>query len=50
MYEALAAENALDFLQLAGKVPLARAQALVRDLKFGEPANRIPQMLLGRQP
>ncbi|NLF72940.1 MAG: sulfatase [Candidatus Anammoximicrobium sp.] len=43
LYEALAAQNALDFLRQAGHVSLARVQEMVRDLKFGEPADRIPK-------
>jgi hypothetical protein len=48
LYEALAAQNALDYLQQAGLVPLRRAQELVRGLKFTEPADRIPSYLLDR--
>jgi N-sulfoglucosamine sulfohydrolase len=48
LHEALAAQNALDFLHQAGRVPLAKAQDLVRDLNFGEPANRIPRFLLNQ--
>ncbi len=46
LHEALAAQNALDFLREAGHVTLARAQDLVRGLEFGEPADRIPRYLL----
>jgi N-sulfoglucosamine sulfohydrolase len=46
-YEALAAQNALDALREAGRVPLARAQDLVRGLKFAEPGDRIPRYILG---
>jgi arylsulfatase A-like enzyme len=46
LHEALAAQNSLDFLREAGHVSLARAQELVRGLKFGEPADRIPRYLL----
>lgn len=46
LHEALSAQNSLDFLREAGRVPLARAQDLVRGLKFGEPADRIPKYLL----
>jgi arylsulfatase A-like enzyme len=46
VYEALAAQNALDFMWKAGHVTLAQAQELVRDLKFSEPADRIPKYLL----
>jgi hypothetical protein len=45
-HEILAAQNALDFLQADGAVPLARVQALVRDAKHREPADRIPRYLL----
>ncbi|MDZ7620468.1 MAG: hypothetical protein U1E05_25985 [Patescibacteria group bacterium] len=46
-YEVLAALNTLDFMHQAGHVPLARVQAMVADLKLTEPANRIPEFLLG---
>ena len=46
LHEALAAQNAIDFLQASGQVPLSRATDVVRDLKFGEPADRIPRYLL----
>jgi arylsulfatase A-like enzyme len=49
LYEPLAALNALDFLLTAGHLPLTRAQALVRDLKFAEPADRIPKHLLSQK-
>jgi hypothetical protein len=42
----LAALNTLEFMWRAGHVPLDRAQALVRDLKLAEPADRIPRYLL----
>lgn len=45
-YEALAAQNALDFMHQAGHVTLARAQELVRGSKFPEPGDRIPRYLL----
>ena len=45
-YEVLAAQNALDYMRLAGHVPLARAQAIVRGIKFKEPGDRIPKYLL----
>lgn len=48
LHEALAAQNALDFLWQAGIVPLAQAQKLVHDLKFAEPGDRIPRYLLGQ--
>jgi N-sulfoglucosamine sulfohydrolase len=44
--EVLAALNALDFLWLDGRAPLARVQAMVRDLELAEPADRIPRHLL----
>lgn len=50
LYEALAAQNTLDFMWQAGHLPLATAQALVRDAKFNEPADRIPRYLLDQQP
>lgn len=46
LYEALAAQNSLDFLSEAGLVPLATAQDLLRGSKFGEPGDRIPRYLL----
>lgn len=46
LHEALAAQNALDFMWQAGTIPLAAAQGMVRELKFGEPADRIPRYLL----
>ena len=48
LHEALAAQNALDFLHQAGLVPLSQAQELVRGLEFNEPANRIPRFLLSQ--
>jgi N-sulfoglucosamine sulfohydrolase len=45
-HEILAALNALDFMRQAGHVPLAAAQAVVRDLQPGEPAERIVKYLL----
>ncbi|MBM3866691.1 MAG: sulfatase, partial [Verrucomicrobia bacterium] len=44
--EVLAALNALDFLWLDGRAPLARVQAMVRGLELAEPADRIPRHLL----
>ncbi|MBM3844650.1 MAG: sulfatase, partial [Verrucomicrobia bacterium] len=41
--EVLAALNALDFLWLDGRAPLARVQAMVRGLELAEPADRIPR-------
>jgi arylsulfatase A-like enzyme len=49
LYESLAALNALDFLWQAGRLPLPRAQAAVRDLELSEPADRIPAYLLSRE-
>jgi arylsulfatase A-like enzyme len=46
LHEALAAENAVDYLREAGHMTLHRAQQLVRGLTFGEPADRIPRYLL----
>jgi N-sulfoglucosamine sulfohydrolase len=45
LHEALAAQNALDFLWQAGLVPLKQAQDLVRGLMFPEPGDRIPRYL-----
>jgi N-sulfoglucosamine sulfohydrolase len=47
LYQALAALNALDFMQQAGHVSLAGARDLVKDLPLREPADRIPRYLLG---
>lgn len=47
-HEALAAQNALDFMWKAGTITLPQAQTLVRDLKFSEPADRIPRYLLSQ--
>lgn len=46
LYEALAAQNALDYLFQGGHVKLTTAQAMVRDREFAEPAGRIPRYLL----
>jgi N-sulfoglucosamine sulfohydrolase len=43
----LAALNAIEYMWRAGHIPLARAQAAVKDLTFTEPADRIPAFLLG---
>ena len=43
---ALAALNALEYMWRAGHLPLARVQAIVRDIKFAEPLDRIPAYLL----
>lgn len=48
-HEALAAQNTIDALRASGRIPLDRAQELVRGLEFGEPADRIPRYLLGLQ-
>jgi N-sulfoglucosamine sulfohydrolase len=45
-YEVLAALNTLEYVWRAGHVPLADVQAIVRDLKLAEPADRIPRYLL----
>jgi hypothetical protein len=50
LHEALAAQNALDFLRQASILTLAQAQDMVRNLKFGEPADRIPRYLLELKP
>jgi arylsulfatase A-like enzyme len=47
LHEVLAAQNSLDFLRGSGRVTLGEAQALVRDSKASEPADRIPRYLLG---
>ncbi len=49
-YEVLAALNTLDEMVQAGQVPLAQAQALVKNLKLKEPADRIPTYLLSLSP
>jgi N-sulfoglucosamine sulfohydrolase len=46
LHEALAAQSALDFLSQAGRIPLARAQELVRGVNFPEPGDRVPRYLL----
>ncbi len=48
-YEVLAALNAVDAMRQAGHVSLARAQAMVKDLKLAEPADRIARYLLTLQ-
>jgi len=48
-YEVLTAQNTLDFMWKAGHVNLAKAQDIVRGLKFKEPADRIPKYLLSEQ-
>lgn len=47
-YEVLAALNALDFLQAAGKVPLGRIQDPLKSREFSETPNRIAKYLLGK--
>lgn len=49
LHEALATQNALGFLRQASRVTLAQAQDMVRDLKLGEPAARMPLYLLELQ-
>ncbi len=44
--EILAAQNTLEYLWRSGHVSLPRAQDLVREMKFREPADRIPEYLL----
>ncbi|QIF01513.1 sulfatase-like hydrolase/transferase [Roseimicrobium sp. ORNL1] len=46
LYEVVTAQNALDAMRAAGHVPLARAQEIVRGVKFQEPANRVADYLL----
>lgn len=46
LHEALAAQNAIDFIWQAGHATLAEAQALVSDTNLPEPGNRIPRYLL----
>jgi N-sulfoglucosamine sulfohydrolase len=48
-YEVLAALNALEYMWRAGHAPLDRVQAIVRDLKLSEPADRIPRFLLSQK-
>lgn len=48
-HEILSALNTLEYMWRAGHVPLDRVQAIVRDLKLGEPADRIPRLLLGQK-
>jgi N-sulfoglucosamine sulfohydrolase len=45
-HEALAAQNALEFMWKAGHAGLEEVQNLVRDLTFSEPGDRIPGYLL----
>ena len=46
VYEVVAAQNALDNMRAAGHVTLARAQEMVRGVKFKEPANRVADYIL----
>jgi hypothetical protein len=46
LYEVVSAQNALDAMRAAGQVPLARAQEIVRGVKFKEPANRVADYIL----
>lgn len=46
-YEKLAALNTLDYMVGAGNVPLAKAQAMVKDLKLAEPLDRVQKFILG---
>jgi hypothetical protein len=46
VYEVVAAQNALDYMRAAGHVTLARAQEMVRGVKFKEPANRVADYIL----
>ncbi|MEZ0276082.1 MAG: sulfatase-like hydrolase/transferase, partial [Roseimicrobium sp.] len=46
LYEVVAAQNALDYMRAAGHVTLARAQEIVRGVKFKEPANRVADYIL----
>jgi arylsulfatase A-like enzyme len=48
-YEVLAALNALDFLQAAGKLPLRRIHETLRRREFSETPNRIAKYLLSKQ-
>ena len=48
-YEVLAALNALDFLQAAGKVPLRRVQDQLNRREFAETPKRIVKYLLGKE-
>jgi N-sulfoglucosamine sulfohydrolase len=46
-FEILAAQNALEYLWRAGHISLEAAQRLLRGREFTEPAQRIPDYLLG---
>lgn len=46
LYEVVTAQNALDAMRLDGHVSLARAQEVVRGVKFKEPAHRVADYLL----
>lgn len=45
-HEILAAQNSAEYLWRAGLITLGDAQELVRGLKFAEPSDRIPKLLL----
>lgn len=45
-FAVLAALNTLEYMWRAGHLPLARVQDAVRDLKLGEPLDRVPRFLL----
>jgi len=47
-YEAIAAQNALEYMWRAGQVELAKAQDLVRGGQWKEPGDRIPKFLLSQ--
>jgi len=47
LHEVLAAQNALEYIWRAGHLRLSTAQTLLRDREFSEPAQRIPEFLLG---
>ena len=49
-YEALAAQNALDFMWKAGNITLAQAQKALKNLRIKkEPNDRIPNYLLSEK-
>lgn len=48
-HEILAAQNSTEYLWRAGLITLDAARDLLRDLKFAEPADRIPQLLLSAE-
>ena len=45
-YEKLAALNTLDDMVGAGHVELAKAQAMVKDLKLTEPVDRVQKFIM----